>query len=544
MMPRLVLFLSVAGLLIAACNPLPSVSTQPAPGVVTPTHVYSPTSPGANSIPCNDILELSFTNDRVYDNKFFAVQLEVIFHSPKGAESRVNGFYYDADVWKARFRPGEPGRWSYTYVMTGNDGFREEGSGSFECTPSEVEGLVRPDPGNRNRWVLSNGAPYFPIGLENCVVTKGAQLASLLIDGEMRGSGEMRQVSFDEYFSINGQAGFNLFRFSPRNCSYELFDDLDHYRSAEMMATDELLALARKHGLRVMFGFFGSYKQATTGDGNLIAKQKRYLAYCVARWGVYADFWELLNESQATPEWATTMAEYVRSVDPDHKPVSISDPKPDLAAIDINAPHWYESENELQSDMRVQQQAANWKRSGKPVIVGEQGNTGMNWDPRSGLRMRVRAWTALFQEITLIFWNTSWAKNGMFEGIYRPGGAANIYLGPEERGYIHVLHDFSSRLEAGMQIVSIQVSAPDRVRAYGLASSRLAAAYLHHFESHTTEMNDLKITLDLPPASGQTGEWVDPANGNVLAREPLSPGRQTIAVPSFVVDLALLVTQK
>jgi hypothetical protein len=108
--------------------------------------------------------------------------------------------------------------------------------------------------------------------------------------------------------------------------------------------------------------------------------------------------------------------------------------------------------------LRVQQQATKWKKAGKPVIVGEQGNTGMNWDPLSGLRMRIRTWTALFEEISFIFWNTSWSKTGMFHGRYTAGGAANIYLGPEERGYIRVLQNFSSHLDADVRITPTEVS--------------------------------------------------------------------------------------
>ena len=38
----------------------------------------------------------------------------------------------------------------------------------------------------------------------------------------------------------------------------------------------------------------------TPEDHELVEKEKRFVAYCVARWGVYADFWELLNERKAS----------------------------------------------------------------------------------------------------------------------------------------------------------------------------------------------------------------------------------------------------
>jgi hypothetical protein len=58
-------------------------------------------------------------------------------------------------------------------------------------------------------------------------------------------------------------------RFSQDNCFYRFFDDLDDYREAESKATDELLILTRKHGFRVMFGFFGFYSARTLQGGYL-----------------------------------------------------------------------------------------------------------------------------------------------------------------------------------------------------------------------------------------------------------------------------------
>jgi hypothetical protein len=160
--------------------------------------------------------------------------------------------------------------------------------------------------------------------------------------------------------------------------------------------------------------------------------------------------------------------------------------------------------------------------------------------------MRIRTWTALFQEISFIFWNTSWSKAGMHRGRYTPGAAANIYLGPEERGFIHVLQDFSRKLDADVHMATVEVSQPNRIRAYGLLSKTLAAAYLHHFENHSTTLHGIKITLDIPGDSSSKrklyGEWIDPSTGKVLAGVHIPAGRQTLDVPSFAVDLALLIT--
>jgi hypothetical protein len=234
----------------------------------------------------------------------------------------------------------------------------------------------------------------------------------------------------------------------------------------------------------------------------------------------------------------------VRSVDPDRKPISTSWEKADLPAIDINAPHWYESENELGSDVRWFQLASRWKQLGKPVIVGEQGNAGMNWDPRSAVRMRIRAWTALFQEISLVFWNTSESKAAMFGGRYTPGNGANIYLGPEERSYIRVLQEFASHFDRGIRMASVSLSPPGVLRGYSLVSTNVAGFYLHHTATHTAPLENAELRFDFSPLGHRhlNGEWIDPATGAVVSRVSVPPRLARLAVPPYKVDLALLVT--
>jgi hypothetical protein len=175
--------------------------------------------------------------------------------------------------------------------------------------------------------------------------------------------------------------------------------------------------------------------------------------------------------------------------------------------------------------------------------VGEQGNSGMNWDPSSAVRMRIRSWTALFQEISLIFWNTSWSKEGMFGGRYTPGEGANIYLGPEERKYIQVLQAYASKLDANVRMVPVTITSPTLVRSYGLFSKEVGAVYLHHAGSHTTPAQGVRLGFDFSSMSHTqlTGEWIDPATGSVLSRVKILPQQTTLSVPSFNVDIALMV---
>ena len=84
------------------------------------------------------------------------------------------------------------------------------------------------------------------------------------------------------------------------------------------------------------------------------------------------------------------------------------------------------------------------------MVFSEQGNSVSDWDDRSALRMRLRSWTAFFQEGIIIFWNVSDTKD------YRKSyGSANIYLGEEERSFIKVLQDFTTEVDADVKIFNL-----------------------------------------------------------------------------------------
>jgi hypothetical protein len=260
---------------------------------------------------------------------------------------------------------------------------------------------------------------------------------------------------------------------------------------------------------------------------------KRYVKYVVDRYGAYVDFWELMNEATASGAWYAQIGAYLRQVDPYRHPISTSYERPDLAVIDVNSPHWYETESEFASDTDTWHRVTAWKQPGKPVIVGEQGNTGQNWDPTSALRMRLRAWTAFFAEGTLVFWNASFAKD------YRNGGAANLYIGPEERAYLGILQRFTSGFDARAAIATIGISDPGRVRGYALRGPTGYAAYLHAFTDHSAPTTGVSATINAP-APGMA-VWISPATGAVIGRQRVHAGAQQLSVPSFTTDVALKV---
>jgi hypothetical protein len=258
---------------------------------------------------------------------------------------------------------------------------------------------------------------------------------------------------------------------------------------------------------------------------------ERYVKYVVDRYGAYVDFWELMNEANVSVDWYTQIAQYLHSIDPYSHPISTSSERPDLPVIDINSPHWYETESPFDSDLDTWQRLNAWRQSGKPVIVGEQGNSGHNWDAQSALRMRLRAWTAFFGEGTLIFWNTSYTKD-------YAASTANVYLGPEERGYLRVLQNFTRGFDKRARIIPAVASPVTTVRGYALAGPVESAAYLTNYGDHASPTVGARLTIDVSRPG--TATWISPATGKVLARYALRRrGMQTLQVPPFVTDVAL-----
>lgn len=542
----------------------------------------------ANSprIPPYEVLEITFTHANSYADPFFDASLEVTFTSPNGHATTIGGFFFGSsdpptikvtegrpkkvtytcakhDLWKARFAPTELGDWRYAWTFTDASG-AAHGEGAFSCVAARTHalGFLRVSPANPFRWVFDDGSPFYPIGLQDGALDNegtGSILSSYALEGPFRmdragrpapPAGAMYQpgpsnnpVNGDVYFRRYAAGGFNLFRFSQKNFSLDLYDDLDHWRVHEAVMVDELIRHARKYGLRVMYGIFGYQPVGNDHpeDAQAMAKVKRFVKYTVDRWGPFIDVWEFLNEQKAADGWYAEMVPYLRSIDPYRHPITTSWERPDLAGIEVNAPHWYEDEDELKSDSITAGRAREWKKAGKPVIVGEQGNfvdrakappgVGGVWDARSALRMRVRCWTALFTEVAFVFWNTSYAKDGH---------NMNLWIGPREREYVRAMQDFAYRLGPDPRMAEPVLSEKRGVRGHELVSSEVVGVYLHHCASHDEPLRGLEVTVDVP-RDGRAW-WYSPENAALLGSEEAKAGTCTFHAPPFAVDLALLVT--
>ncbi|MDO8587752.1 MAG: DUF5060 domain-containing protein [Armatimonadota bacterium] len=514
----------------------------------------------APAVPIYGVYEQSIAHPSSgYANPWEDVRLAVTLTSPSGQEVKIGGFYCEPDTWKFRFAPSEAGKWSWNAQM--DWGWRRLGgpvianpwSGSFQAVASGNHGFVRLNPHNKMRWAFEDGFPYYPLGIGDCVGADKSQkpFENAGLDGGFKDDAHPKgwKVSFDDYLAAYSKGGFDLFRWSVDNCAFGLYDKIDPsgnvYKQQEGIWGDQLCQKLRAHDFRIFMVFFG-FKPAFPTDSKDPAKMdavKRYVEYVANRYGAYVDFWELMNEfpngsGQIDEDWYHQIASYLKSVDPYHHLVSTSGARADIAEIDICGPHWYGRENEFDSDTTTKESFEawkNWQKFGKPVIFGEQGNSVANWDTRSGLRMRLRVWTAFFTEGSLVFWNTSSSKD------YRRGSAANIYLGPEERRYTKVLQDFTRGFDPLAQMVNVEPGPKTKVRGYALSGPAAYALYLHNYIDHTNKTSG--VTVKIAPQFAGTATWIDPSTGKTLGSRKLPAGEQTLNVPKFITDVALKVVR-
>jgi hypothetical protein len=611
----------------AFCCAAAVVATAATPGTAAALDLDVRATANTEVLMPYQVLEITFQHDGRYAEPTWDVKIDVELTSPSGKKARVGGFFYGsskpqrpiveervdargrkrttarwpcdpADLWKARYAPGELGDWTYRWTLRNLRGEGASGSDAFRVVRGRLplKGWVRINPRNPRRLVFEDGSPYFPIGFQDGVFDhnhNGSAMDSFASEGPFRLDGaegrpqpppgalfargpSMNPQNADVHVGRRARAGFDIWRFSPNNFSLKVFappespdaSSLDHVRWEQAIVVDDMLRTMRKHGIRCFYGVFGYHPVFNDDPSNAegMEKVKRLVKYSVDRWGAYVDFWEFLNEQKASDGWYAAMIPYLESVDPYAKPIATSWERPEIEGIDIDAPHWYGNESELDSDLVTAGHAERHRRFGKPVVFGEQGNSrgqedrtsegiGGVWDPGSARRMRVRSWTALFSEVSFVFWETSYAKDGHF---------MNIWIGPEERQYVRALQDFAYRLDADVRAVRVALEGrgAEGVRAYGLRSERCAAVYLHHFrcarcdaqggerggggtkahrwDHDRGQVRDLRLRVDVPMEA--RAYWYDPGDASILASLDLLPGERELEAPPFTVDLSLLVT--
>ncbi|MBI3360300.1 MAG: DUF5060 domain-containing protein [Chloroflexi bacterium] len=528
-------------------GPTVNASLSPTPSA-TPTPLIVAPPPQAFTVGRYTVFEHDFVYpSSLYTNPWDDATLMVTFIAPSGAQTVMGGFFYDVNTWKVRFAPTEAGHYTWRSEFTDKfGGAALTDAGELNAIDVGEHGFVRISDANRFRFIFSDGTPYYPVGLQDCTDDRdhsGNPFDDFGFDGGPRPSNTDlgSKTDINHYLDAYGAAGFNLWRWGAENCGFKLWDQISPdgnlYIPQGGLWGDQLVTTLRSKGFRIyanIFAFNPPFPQ-DSGDALKMNAVKRYVRYFVSRYAAYVDFWDLMNEANANDDWINLVAGMVREADPYDHPIAISWERPDLIVIDINSPHWFLTEPEFDADRvaadKIAEQQQRWR---KPIVFSEQGNSGVNWDPTSATRMRLHAWTAFFEEATLIFWNSSFGND------YHADLAANIYLGPEERGYIRALQNFTAGFDPAATPENADTTAPERVRGYALRSRKAYAAYLVNYTDHTNPTSGVKLTASLPVSGAAI--WYDPKTGATVSTVNISAGKRTLNVPDFVTDIALKIS--
>ncbi len=295
------------------------------------------------------VAEWSFTSTKTYSNPFSEVELDVIVRDPDGMELRVPAFWSGSQTWRVRYAPAKPGTHSWRTVCSDaqNSGLHGQ-HGTLGAAPYQGDNpLYRHGPlrvsANHRHFEHSDGTPFFWLAdtwwmglVKRLHWPEDFQL--LAADRRNKGF-TVVQIVAGLYPDMPGrdsrganEAGFPYDEgYNRINPAY--FD----------MADLRIRHLVETGIAPCIVGCWGYYLPILG-----IEKMKRHWRYLVARWGSYPAFWCLAGEgsmpyylsktgerdaAQQKTGW-TELGRYVRSISPNHNPITIHPSSSARATVD------------------------------------------------------------------------------------------------------------------------------------------------------------------------------------------------------------------
>jgi outer membrane protein assembly factor BamB len=485
----------------------------------------------------NTIVEfLVFFDESKFPNPWSQIKLKSDFvHVDTQRSISVDGFYYDMNQWMIRFNPPLQGEWKRTISLIFPDGTTLIDSDTFISTTDTSKSFIKIDPRYPAQFTLDGVHQFFPVGIQDAIRDRNAN-GDLLDDWaiEQISTNSSRVVDLSTYINTYGQngAGFNLFRFGVSNASFSLFDRL--YVGAQpsiqnSKALDRLFENLRGDSIHIWMSLFSFYinEQPHTIERKFLDE---YVRYVIARYGAYVDIWEIGNETHSTDELVSYYADLIRSLDSQKRPITTNWEKPDHNLIEIVSLHKYSSDPSWRADINLTQFVGNSSGVNKPVVISEIGNRDKSWDVDSLNRMRVKLWSGLFNNISLIFWNYSLSRD-YYNPITKNG---NIYIGEEERQQIAIFSKFANSLPLDTKREFITIPDP-KVRGYGIRANEVYLGYI------VCESPRQKLGFINPSGRMGTIEWINPKTGTVIEKGRIL-STSIIEAPQCLLDLVMKIS--
>lgn len=496
-----------------------------------------------------NIFELSLTSNGTFTNPWREANLTAVFTHESGKVIEMPGFYYDQNIWKVRFNPPLKGKWKWKILWTPH-GKTLTKSGELVSNTDTSNFYLRTNNINPKRLTLDGKTIFNGLGISESMFDynhNGTFLDdwalgdndSLIATNSSGFTSKFRSnnvTSLENYISTYGPkgAGFNMFRWNPTNASPSLYRDFMFpitYSIPDGKIGDTFITSLRENNIHIWFTFFGfDVPYRSFGDANHKYLLKSYIRYVYARYGAYVDIWEIANELAVPQNLSSFLISEINSYDYEKRPISVSSEDYNISETNIISPHWYESEEISDSDTKTAQHINQYESYAKPVVIAEQGNKDSNYDSTSAIRMRIRTWTAFFEEGIILFWNESSSKN-IKSGPY-PN--ANIYLGEMERSYTRVLQNYSKSFPLNSNKIKYSLE-NFGVRGYGLTSDNVNAGYFYHYSA---PLYFTRFSLRIFTKNGGELQWVNPGTGNVIQKTLCPPGYCFIYSPLFNTDIS------
>ena len=521
-----------------------------------------------------------------YDAAKFS--LDLVVTAADGVERRMPGFYAEpmrstdrgdrdavepsgAGTFRARWRPGSPGRYRVRLEARWGDGrlVRSE-LPAVEVSGARWDGYVRVDQVDP-RFFAVNGAFYWPIGLNIRSITDSRSLSSLgTAPTPLRGT-----LAYDAYLDRFAAAGGNAIEIwlaawnlgLEWRAEWDGFHGVGRYHQANAWRLDHVLDAAWARGIRVNLvinnhgqGSNGSdpewehspYNRINGGrlthpselfhDAWALAGQEQMRRYLVAR---YADHpavlgWKLWSEVNLTAarEWTAAWHEQAaarwRALDSYGHPCTthwsgdwgVVDPSvarlPDLGYLCIDAYHG----DETSIAELLWRSTEGLRRFGKPVLVTEYGGS---WSGTSHAQMEAAlacaGWVGLVSGHAgaPMLWWWEWVDQGERWGPYR---AIAAFVRGEDLRHPNAAARILSATSPGGQLWCRAWSRPGRLLGYCCDPQWVRSSL------DRGTITAARIDLGRIAAGAMTVAWWDADRGVVLARESIvHPGGPLVLNP-------------
>ncbi|HUG94339.1 MAG TPA: DUF5060 domain-containing protein [Planctomycetaceae bacterium] len=235
--------------------------------------------PGPERVGQWDRFEAVLENPRRYADPYRDVSLDVTYTRPDGRTVAFPGFYDGGRAWRFRFMPDVLGTW--TYAAKFSDG-APGASGSFECVPSDIPGMIS---------VYRENPVWFAYGGERPVVVRGLHVGDRFFAESFP---DAHRLAFLEWaggqkYNLLSIGSFLLNRDEPGRGRGWRTPRLWPLDAHEFTKLERLLDEVAASGMLVypFAGLFGK----NSDNPREPADQEAYLKYTLARLGPY---WNLL----------------------------------------------------------------------------------------------------------------------------------------------------------------------------------------------------------------------------------------------------------